>query len=270
MRSLSWRRLSFALWTLRGYVNHISFSDAPFANFGFSRQHYQQTLDLTVGEDERIFFKVDGSHTIHLTGNYVMPTDEHDHDHDDYDEEDYDLSPDEDELELEDGDESDDLDGLDDPRVMEIDSDEEEAPKLVKSGKGKKRSAEEVDDLDALISKDTKAEAATNGDAKLSKKQQKKLKKNNGEAAEAPKTADAKKVQFAKNLEQGPTGSTATKDTKAAAAPKAAAATTKVVQGIKIEDKKAGSGTSAKKGDKLQMRYIGKLENGQVFDCKTP
>lgn len=184
-----------------------------------------------------------------------MPVDDHDHDHDDYDEDDYDLSPDEDELELEDGEESDDdLDGLDDPRVMEVDSEEEEAPKLVKAEKGKKRAADE-EDLDNMITQAANEE-------KLSKKQQKKLKKNNGDAAEAPK-ADAKKVQFAKNLEQGPTGPAKEKE---AAKP---AEAFKMVQGIKVEDKKAGSGPAAKKGDKLQMRYIGKLQNGSVFDCKS-
>ena len=108
--------------------------------------------------------------------------------------------------------EDDELDGLENPRVTEVES-EEEAPKLVDAGKkNKKRAAEEDATLDDMISK-------TNGDAKLSKKEAKKLKKNDGQAvakaAEPEKKAekvdtpssDKKKVQFAKNLEQGPTGS---------------------------------------------------------------
>ncbi|CRG84528.1 peptidylprolyl isomerase [Talaromyces islandicus] len=235
-----------------------------------TQKQYQQPLDITVSENERLFFKVTGTHTVYLTGNYVIPTDEGRQFFDDEDDEDeddeYDLSPDEDE-ELEDfdinalignDDMSDDLDDLEDPRVTEVDS-EEEIPKLV-STKGKnKRAAED---------EATKAQPATNGDAALSKKEQKKLKKNNGEAApvEAKKdtkeTASAKtdkKVQFAKNLEQGPTGSTPVEKTTGTLG-------VKEVQGVKIDDKKLGKGPAAKSGNTVAMRYIGKLEDGKVFD----
>lgn len=194
------------------------------------------------------------------------------------------MSPDEDELEI-DEDESDDLDALEDPRITEVDSDDEEAPKLVakkddKKGKNK-RSADEITEaasLDDIMAKSLKPEA--DEEPKLSKKQLKKLKKNNGEAAPAKveeakkdeaKKSDAKdvtltkgdkKVQFAKNLEQGPTGS--------AEKAKASASDSKIktVNGVKIEDKKVGSGSAAKKGNRVGMRYIGKLNDGKVFDCK--
>jgi FK506-binding nuclear protein len=173
--------------------------------------------------------------------------------------------------------EDDELDGLDDPRITEVDTDEEEAPKLVDaSKKSKKRAAESEDDatLDDLISK-------TNGDAKLSKKQAKKLKKNDGQAvagaAEPQKKAekveksdtpssDKKKVQFAKNLEQGPTGSPKV-DAKPEAK-KEAAKGPRTVSGVIVDDKKEGKGKAAKKGDRVEMRYIGKLKNGKVFDCE--
>ncbi|KAF7901244.1 hypothetical protein EAF00_003465 [Botryotinia globosa] len=234
--------------------------------------HYQQPLDITIGEDETVFFKVTGTHTIFLTGNYVIPDDNgHNHHHEVYDsdeedDEDYDLSPDEDELELEmDSDESDELDGA---RITEVESEDEEAPKLVKADKkGKnKRSADEIEEaasLDSIIAK-----AADSEEPKLSKKQQKKLKKNNGEAVpakaeEVKKDAakDEKKVQFAKNLEQGPTGSAAAK-----VDPKKPALGVKTVDGVKIDDKKLGSGPVAKKGNRVGMRYIGKFTDGKVFD----
>lgn len=246
-------------------------------------KHYQQPLDIVVGERERIFFKVTGTHTVHLTGNYVIPMDDGQaslYDDDDEDEDDYDLSPGEDELdELEDDEESDELDDVDDPRVMEVDSDKEEAPKLVKSGsKGKNKrpadDSEEDANLDDLIAK------AGEGNGKLSKSQQKKLKKqktNDGEAvtSEAAKPAanGEKKVQFAKNLEQGPTPSPAPKETKKddKKEEKKETGTTgslgiKTIQGVVIDDKKLGKGPAAKKGNKVGMRYIGKLENGKVFD----
>lgn len=207
---------------------------------------------------------------MYLTGNYVIPTDEGRQFLGDEDEDDeYDLSPDEDEemegFDINDllgiDDESDDLDDLEDPRITEVDSaDEEEVPKLV-SNKGKnKRAAED---------ESPKAQPSANGDSALSKKQQKKLKKNDGQAAavetknDTKETASAKtdkKVQFAKNLEQGPTGS-AEKTTGTLGV--------KEVQGVKIDDKKLGKGPVAKSGNTVSMRYIGKFEDGKVFDCKS-
>ncbi|OQO11708.1 hypothetical protein B0A48_03435 [Cryoendolithus antarcticus] len=239
-------------------------------------KQYQQTLNLTIGENERVWFKVSGTHTIYLTGNYVEPAEQHDHDEEydsDDDEQEYDLSPDEDELDYDE--EEDELDDMEDPRITELL--EEEAPKLVeapkkadaKKGKNKRAAEEEAaPSLDAMIT-ESKAEPLTNGDAKLSKKQQKKLKKNDGTAAaagaqDAPSSAngaDKKSVQFAKELEQGPTPSK-TPDAK----PKTSTGI-KTVQGVTIDDKKIGTGPAAKKGDRIGMRYIGKLQkDNKVFD----
>ncbi|KAK5990886.1 FK506-binding protein 4 [Cladobotryum mycophilum] len=226
-----------------------------------TEKHYQQTLDITVNQGEKVFFVVSGTHSVYLTGNYIMDDDEEDED--DEDEDDYDLSPEE--LDYAMGeeasdDESDELDDVDNPRVTEVESDEEEAPKLVptETKKGKnKRSAEEVEGLDDLIAK-----AADSKDAKLSKKQQKKLKNNKGEAvaAEEAKKDSKKTVQFAKNLEQGPTGSTEK-------AKQATKASVKVVQGVTVDDRTIGKGRTAKNGDTVGVRYIGKLQNGQQFDA---
>jgi FK506-binding nuclear protein len=225
-------------------------------------KNYQQPLDITIGENERVYFVVSGTHAIHLTGNYVVDPSEDDEEDD---EDDYDLPPDmEDVLNGDDSELSDELDELADmERVKEIDTDEEEAPKLVESGKkgdkkGKKRTAEDAaENLDEMIAKD---------ETKLSKKQQKKLKNNKGEAVAAEEKKDGaktdKKVQFAKNLEQGPTSSAE----KAKTAEKNATGV-KVVNGVTIDDRKLGSGRTAKNGDKVSMRYIGKLTNGKVFDA---
>jgi FK506-binding nuclear protein len=211
-------------------------------------QNYQQPLDITVNHGEKVFFVVTGTHTVYLTGNYIMDDDEDDYDSEE-DEDDYDFSPDE--LDYAMGeeasdDESDELDDVEDPRVTEVDS-EEEAPELVETGKkGKNKRAAEDESLDDLIAKD---------ESKLSKKQQKKLKNNQGEAVAADDKKDAKKVQFAKNLEQGPTGS---------AKP---AVGVKVVQGVTVDDRKIGTGRTAKSGDTVGVRYIGKLQNGKQFDA---
>jgi len=204
-----------------------------------------------IGEGEQVFFVVSGTHTIYLTGNYVVDQDEGD-DEDDSDDEDYDLPPGLEELD--DSELSDELDGLDSlDRIKEVDSEEEEAPKLVDTKKkGKKRPAEEeAEGLDEMMATDGK---------KLSKKQQKKLKTEAAaKVVESPASAKSdKKVQFAKELEQGPTGPA--KDDKKAAT------TVKVVQGVTIDDRKVGTGRTVKSGDKIGMRYIGKLQNGKVFD----
>jgi len=181
-------------------------------------------------------------------------------------------------------DDSDDLDDLEDPRITEVGSDDE-APKLVKKEKAEKkgknkRTADDLEEpasLDDIISKSIKSDATE--EPKLSKKQLKKLKKNNGEAAAVKEPeADAtstpvksdkadKKVQFAKNLEQGPTGSAEKAKPATPATPGKAALGPRKVGGVTLDDKKIGSGPACKKGNKVEMRYIGKLQEGKVFDC---
>lgn len=220
---------------------------------------------------------VTGTHDVYLTGNYVEP--DHTHGPEEYDSEDeddedeYDLSPDEDELY---GDESEDeLDDMENPRVTEIEE-EDEAPALVKAdkkadkkGKNKRAAEEEAESLDDLISKAKPAAA--------DKKQQKKLKTNEGKAVPADEVAKKvettpasaksdKKVQFAKNLEQGPTGSSSSPAAAKGAEKSKATPSVKTVNGVTLDDKKLGSGPAAKKGDRIGMRYIGKLQNGKVFD----
>ncbi|KAE9978030.1 hypothetical protein BLS_008945 [Venturia inaequalis] len=252
-----------------------------------SRQTYQQPLDILINAGEHIYFKVTGAYDIHLTGNFVVPENEiTDSDEESDDEEemgDYSLD---DLLAGNEGDFSgDELDDLEDPRIMEVDS-EEEAPKLVKSKKEEKKNKKRAaDDSDEEISKDAIKKLLKTEDPteKLSKKQKKKLKNNAGEATEAPKAeskpadkkaakevkgekdaasanGSGKQVKFADKLEQGPTPTKADNNK----GPKAW-----TVSGVKIDQRKAGSGPGAKKGDKVGMRYIGKLKDGKQFDANT-
>lgn len=264
-------------------------------------QHYQQPLDITVTDNEIAFFDVVGTHDIYITGNYVASMDNGMDSDSDIDADAFGLHGDEDEMMHMDDYSDDSLDDVDDPRVEEIES-QDEAPMLVNGntgkdakGKNKRVASTSLEDskqsqsLDDLMNKALKPADAAAGGEKLSKKQAKKLKNNAGQAvaggasegkvavkeekdgskkqeekpaakkAEA-ETDNSKKVKFAKNLEQGPTNGS-----EKAAAPKASTGI-RNVQGVKIDDKKIGSGPAAKKGDKLGMRYIGKLENGTVFD----
>lgn len=191
--------------------------------------------------------------------------------------------------------EEDELDDIADPRIMEVDSDEE-APKLVKAGKASKKRAadDDEDEGEDILKKILQAdEPAVNGE-KLTKSQKKKLKNNAGQAAEAPVDAkagaekksetkkdasvkaskeqvngsDKKKVQFAEKLVQDqPTKSEPKADAKAEKKTDKEKKTWKT-NGVTIDERKPGNGRQAKSGDKLGMRYIGKLKDGKVFDCK--
>ncbi|KAF8544768.1 hypothetical protein BDD12DRAFT_814668 [Trichophaea hybrida] len=195
-------------------------------------RQYQQTLDIVVGEYEEAFFKVVGNFDVFLSGNYVVPADRNgekddEDDSEDEDEDEYDLSPDEDELMNMLGggvdDSEDELDDIENPRITEIDSEDEKKeiePKLTKAGKKSlKRAAEEEGRF------------------------------NSPTVQENRRQEDPERAEKAEKA-----GSPATK---------------KVVQGVTIEDKKTGTGPVAKNGVKLGMRYIGKLNNGKVFDSNT-
>ncbi|KAG5416701.1 FPR3 [Candida metapsilosis] len=218
-----------------------------------SPQHqYQQTLDLTITPDEEVFFVVTGSYPIHLTGNYIEhPADESDDEDEEYGEYDdeYDLSPDEDEI----------IHGID----FNEDYDEEEDDDEESAEPGK---IQEI--LDA-------EEAESNGDANKKRalpqeesKKSKKAKKN------AAKKEEKKSVQFSEELEQGPTGSTLAKEKKEKKSAESDKASKKyptktLLGGVITEDRKIGSGPTAKSGNKVGIRYIGKLKNGKVFDKNT-
>lgn len=225
------------------------------------------------------------------------------------DEDDYDLSPDEeDELDglddLVNGDsESDELDDLEDPRVMEIDNEDDTvATKPAKKGKNKRPAQSDDDEeisLDDVMAKVFKRDADSPATpaavskkteepakklTKAEKKAAKKQKNNDGAAVDVVKEdtkekvngttpeSDKKSVKFAKNLEQGPTPSApkpataASTDTKTSDKKPSVSLGIRDVNGVTVDDRKLGTGPAAKKGSRLEMRYIGKLENGKVFD----
>jgi FK506-binding nuclear protein len=225
------------------------------------KTQYQQSLDLTILPDEEVFFVVTGSYTIHLTGNYVdHPNDEDEDDYvygtdeDDYDSEDddeYDLTPDEDEI-------------IDE----EIEYD--------------------LDELDNVEDIEGKIEELIEEDEKNSKKREAESK---SEAKESKKAKKEKSVKFNKDLEQGPTGPAAEKELKkqekketkkeekkeskkelkkeVKKEEKKKPAVKTLPGGVIIEDKTVGTGPVCKKGQKVGVRYIGKLKNGKVFDKNT-
>lgn len=172
------------------------------------------------------------------------------------------------------------MDGLADPRITEVTSDDEkeekkkEEEKKDKKATSKKRPAE-----------DSETDVKKEEEPKLSKKQLKKLKANDGKAAEAPAKPEtpksegkgdtpSKKVKFAEKLEQGPTPSKKDqskkddkKEEKKAEKKETKPSGPRKIGNLVIEDKKIGEGPVAKNGNKVKVRYIGKLTNGKQFDA---
>ncbi|EIW62941.1 uncharacterized protein TRAVEDRAFT_26444 [Trametes versicolor FP-101664 SS1] len=201
----------------------------------------QATVDVVLTEDEEYLIEVVGKNTVYLTGNYIdqNPFDQDPYgDEDDSEEEDFDLQ--------------------DVSSDVEINPDELEIPSSDDEGR-----FEEIDDAAAAKSaadskKRPRDSDAMETDEKLSKsqqKKQKKLKAASGEAVPAatPEKKDEKKKEKKEKAEKE----------------KPKAETKTVAGGVKLVDNKTGTGPQAKTGDMVSMRYIGKLENGKIFDQNT-
>jgi FK506-binding nuclear protein len=106
-------------------------------------------------------------------------------------------------------------------------------------------------------------------------KKAKKLKAENGAAVPAPVTADAgAQKKGEKKDKKGKKGGESKDDAKKEegdAKPKQSdkGGLRELPNGLKIQDAKVGDGPQAKRGMKVSMRYIGKLENGEIFDSNT-
>ncbi len=120
---------------------------------------------------------------------------------------------------------------------------------------------------------------APENDGKLSKKDKKKQKKLKAEDGKAIPTGEAGSTPSKKpesNAEGTPakTADSKTEKKEKGDKKKESASPTKgkpkeLESGLKILDNKVGTGKAAKNGDMVSMRYIGKLENGTVFDSNT-
>ncbi|GAA5975092.1 hypothetical protein JCM5350_004583 [Sporobolomyces pararoseus] len=205
----------------------------------------QSAINVCLVEDvEVVELSVSGENPVYLTGHYIR---QEDFDQDPYS--DSEDGSDFDEDEFDDSDISGLIEGSDDEDMEDAAGRIEE---LKEEKPSKKRSAEAASAAD-----DSTVSAADL--AGLSKNQKKKLlKAKNGEAVPAPAAAAAATASPAAKKEEK-------KVEKKAAGPK----TQTLAGGLEITDAKVGTGASAKSGSKVGMRYIGKLENGKVFDSNT-
>lgn len=105
--------------------------------------------------------------------------------------------------------------------------------------------------------------------AGLSKKEKKKLAKKlkNGAGEGVEVSASTTAVSVTSTTAASPEGKKDKKEKKEKKTEAAAAGEKQTLPGgLIVLDAKKGSGKAAKKGSTLVMRYIGKLENGKVFD----
>lgn len=124
-------------------------------------------------------------------------------------------------------------------------------------------------------------ESTTDGEAKLSKKQQKKLNKklktddgkavSNGDVKpeESGKKSAKKEDQVKEEKKSEKKEKKKDKKEGEKEESKKAGELKETSSGLKIKDHKTGSGKTAKKGDKVSMRYIGRFMDGKVFDSNT-
>ncbi|KAF7321659.1 Peptidylprolyl isomerase [Mycena kentingensis (nom. inval.)] len=192
----------------------------------------QVTLNLILEGKEDYILEAVGANTVYLTGNYI-------------DVQGSDMPPFEDDSDLDEEDEFD---------LREVSSDVEmNADELDDEAR-----FEEIDD--AVHGKDLKRPRESDATEKGTAKKQK---NEDGEAVK-PETKKEKKDKKKKE------GAKEGKEAKPAEKPESKkGAERELAGGLRIREGKVGTGPMAKKGHTVSMRYIGKLQNGKVFDSNT-
>lgn len=212
-------------------------------------------VDLQFCQEELIGFSITGNAPVDLVGNYVAPPDY------------YDQEPSDDELYSSDEDDEDNMYGLDSDEFDEDDDqddeDMEEDPdrfeELVESSTSKPKKA-----IEALGPVESKKRAA---DKPAKETSAKKLK---ADAATASATFTPTKVADTKVEKQTKSPKETKPKTETVEKPTSKMTTTKLPSGLVIEEKSQGTGPACKPGQKVGMRYVGKLTNGKIFDqCTT-
>ncbi|TPX68737.1 hypothetical protein SpCBS45565_g02915 [Spizellomyces sp. 'palustris'] len=259
----------------------------------------QQVLDLTLLEGQEVTIKGTGNCPVDLTGNYLVDP------YDESDDED-DLSMEIDDMDSEEGEGWEDMDEEDDEEE-EDDDDEEDTdiaaqldaalkskrklPEIPSSKTTKKAKIVEVEESEEAAvaktngasttpakknaktdaKKDTPAKKevpAKNASAKketaTTKKEARTPKPESSKKAETPVSAKAVAKQQQKEQAATPKEQ---KAEKPAETPKSTKKT--LGNGLVVEDVTVGTGTKAKAGKKVGVRYIGRLTNGKVFDSNT-
>ncbi|KAH7913915.1 hypothetical protein BJ138DRAFT_1171012 [Hygrophoropsis aurantiaca] len=213
----------------------------------------QSSVDIILERDEEYIFELVGKNTIHLSGNYIDQ-----------------VQPDAPPFGSDDEEDSDMEEGA--FNLEDVSSDVEFDADAIEMDEDAER-FEEVDDVPEPKSL-KRSHEAVESEAKLTKSQQKKLNKKlkaaSGEAVatgvEDKAPAEDKPAQEEKKEKKADKKEKKEKKEKKA---EDASASKVLAGGVKIKDVKVGTGKAAKNGDRVGMRYIGKLTDGKVFDKNT-
>lgn len=218
----------------------------------------QSACDLILESDEEYTFELIGKNTVYLYGNYIdqnanQPPYDSDMESDVSDEEAYNLDDVSSDVEVY----PDELQGLEDDvkRFEELSDLAEDEPRAEES-KPSKRPRDDPMDTDEQPAE------------KVSKK--KKAKKQKGEDGKAiPVAVEEKAAESKGEKEEEKKADKKEKKKPKAVEEKKGGASRELAGGVKIRDVKNGDGKTAKNGAKVSMRYIGKLQNGKIFDQNT-
>ncbi|KAL4074205.1 hypothetical protein V8B97DRAFT_724746 [Scleroderma yunnanense] len=228
----------------------------------------QASCEIIIEQDVEYVFELVGKNPVYLYGNYIdqEPLDQPpmgsdmDSDDDSEDEDAYNLAEVSSDVEIEvDADEAD----LEDAGRFE-ELEDEEMHEAESAETNEKKSLKRPRESDTAETEETKLSKSQR------KKLAKKLKAESGNAAPPPTeekpAGDAKKEEKKPKKDKKETnekeGETKAKDSDNKQS--------RVIEGgVKVRDVKIGTGKMAKKGDKVSVRYIGKLTNGTVFDKNT-
>ncbi|KDR75777.1 hypothetical protein GALMADRAFT_248463 [Galerina marginata CBS 339.88] len=210
------------------------------------------SINITLDADSEFTIQVTGKNKVYLSGNYIRQLDDQEPQSDgsdsegayDLEEDAYDLREVSSDVEMH----PDDLADLESDASRFEEVEEGESPKTAKRPR------------ESDIADETKPESA-------SKKKNKKLKTDEGNALPAPVEEEKKdKKKKDKKDKKDKTPTIETKEKKDDKGEKTPSAKKTVAGGIIIQDAKIGTGPMAKKGNAVRMRYIGKLTNGKEFD----
>jgi len=207
---------------------------------------FEQALtNIVLQADEQYEFQVTGQNAVYLTGNYL-----------DQGVNNPPFMDSEDEMS------SDDEDAYD---LRDVSSDVEMHPDdLVSNSSRFEEVQEEAPTKPQKRPREPEPEAETEKPSKAEKKKKKKQKGDDGKAIDV--AGEEKKPEEKKIEKKERQDKQAKQESNTAKAKKAKATEREIAGGVKILDAKVGTGPAAKKGDTVRMRYIGKLQNGHVFD----
>jgi len=215
-----------------------------------------QQIDLVFDSDEKISFTVSGKNPVHLSGYLIPPSQEGSE---------FDYPSDDDEEIDEDELISEDEDGEGDEDDESADEDELRAKLLEAAGKRKAGGAQENG---APAQKKAKQDTQPGAPAQQPKQGQtpKQGQQQTPKQGQTPKNAEGKKPQQQQQQQQK---SPAQQQQQKAPETKKVE-TKKLAGGLEYTTLHAGAGRPAKKGDKVFVKYVGKLtKNGKIFDKST-